>query len=188
MNVGTLLKVAVLGSSRQDEGTESGQRAYAAGKAIAEHGAVVLTGGCAGLPHAAACGARASGGLTIAVSPALNHASHVRDYGCPDDSAVILYTGMGTKGRNVVLVRSADACLFVGGGMGTLNEFTIAYDELAGDCVIAVLTGSGGLSDEFIGIAAKADRRSYAELLGGPDPEALVASMLEHLKNLRGRS
>jgi uncharacterized protein (TIGR00725 family) len=188
MDVETLLKVAVLGSSRQDKGTESGQKAYAAGRTLAEHGAVVLTGGCAGLPHAAACGARASGGLTLAISPALNHASHVRDYGCPDDGAVILYTGMGTKGRNVILVRSADACLFVGGGMGTLNEFTIAYDELAADCVIAVLTGSGGLSDDLVRIAGKTDRACNAMLLTGPDPAALVVAMLEHLKKLRARS
>ena len=50
------------------------------------------------------------------------------------------------KGRNVILVRSADIVVVIAGGMGTLNEFTIAVDE---GKLVGVLTGTGGVADEI---------------------------------------
>ena len=135
-----ILKVAVLGSASAPEDSPAGISAFRLGGLIADRGAAVLTGGCTGLPHAAVLGARRAKGLTVAVSPAMNPDEHRGRYGYPLDSELIMFTGMGTKGRNVVLVRSADACIFVGGGMGTLNEFTIAFDELESSCAIGVLT------------------------------------------------
>jgi predicted Rossmann-fold nucleotide-binding protein len=49
----------------------------------------------------------------------------------------------------VVLVRSCDIVIFLSGSIGSLNEFTIAYDE---GKVIGCLTGTGGVADEVEGI------------------------------------
>ena len=69
-----------------------------------------------------------------------------------------MFTGFGYKGRNVVLVRSVDIVLVVAGGMGTLNEFTIAVDE---GKVVGVLTGTGGIADEVEGLLPHAKRADH---------------------------
>jgi uncharacterized protein (TIGR00725 family) len=81
---------------------------------------------------------------------------------------------MGKKGRNIILVRSADICVFVGGAMGTLNEFTIAYDELDEGDVIAVLRDSGGLSDTYDLIMERAGKPTKAHVVFHSHPEKLV--------------
>ncbi len=133
------------------------------------------------MPHAAVQGAASLGGFTLAVSPAPNEEEHIAAYGYPTDAGAIVCTGMGTKGRNVVLVRSADACLFLGGGMGTLNEFTIAFTELGPKCAIGILTGTGGFSDEYMRLASKAEQTTAALLFEESDPDALVERAWKHL-------
>ncbi|MDQ7785521.1 MAG: hypothetical protein RDU20_21745 [Desulfomonilaceae bacterium] len=182
MNNERRFKIAVLGSASDSEYSESGEKAQRIGRAVAAYRGVLLTGGCPGLPHAAAMGASAAGGLTVAVSPAMDRTGHVTEYLYPQDSDVIMYTGMGRKGRNVILVRSADAGIFVSGGMGTLNEFTIAVDELGPDCAIGVLAGSGGLSDEFPDLVARVGKPTRALLIVDGNPETLVQKLFAHLR------
>ncbi len=176
-----LYKVAVLGSAKVVEGSQIGERAFQVGQAIARHRGVLLTGGCPGLPLAAVRGARSLGGLTIGISPALNRDEHAHAYAYPLDSDVCIFTGMGTKGRNVVLVRSADACVFIGGGMGTLNEFTIAFDDLGPKNALGILSGSEGLSEEFPRLAASVVGPDHALLVKEPDPERLVQRLFDHI-------
>ncbi|MBI5571579.1 MAG: LOG family protein [Desulfomonile tiedjei] len=175
------VKVAVLGSSSVAEDSPVGCKAFEIGKLVADRGAVLLTGGCPGLPHAAVQGARSAGGLTVAVSPAMNRKEHAQLYCYPHDSQVVLFTGMGTKGRNVILVRSADACVFIGGGMGTLNEFTIAMADLGTRAAIGVLTGTGGLSDELPRLVSLTDQSPQAFLLTDSDPRRLLQAVFDHL-------
>ena len=132
------LNVAILGSATVSEHDPESLKAFQVGKRVAELGGTVLTGACLGLPYSASKGARSVGGITVGVSPAINRQDHNSLYYCHFESDVTMFTGMGKKGRNVVLVRSADIALFLGGGMGTLNEFTIAYDELGENSVIGV--------------------------------------------------
>jgi len=178
-----IFKIAVLGSSSVSRDSDDGRRAYSIGRLIATEGYVLLTGGCTGLPHAAVDGAISAGGLTVAVSPAKNRKEHDEVYGYPLDSFVTLFTGMGTKGRNVVLIRSADACVFVGGGMGTLNEFTIAFADLGSSGAIGVLAGSGGLSDEIPKLVSLEQREPRARFLVDSDPEALLDKIFLHLRD-----
>lgn len=171
----------MLGSAGVDEQSPNGQKAFLIGQLIAERQSVLLTGGCSGLPHAAVLGAHSRGGITVAVSPAMNVAEHRTRHGYPDDSRIIMFTGMGTKGRNVILVRSADACIFAGGGMGTLNEFTIAFDELGAGCCIGILSRSDGFSDEFSRLAESVTRGSAAFLVEEHDPTLLVRRVFDRL-------
>jgi uncharacterized protein (TIGR00725 family) len=174
-------KVAVLGSANVPEDSTQGRRAFAIGREVASRNGIILTGGCGGLPHAAAMGAKAVAGLSVAVSPAMNREEHQAAYCYPSDSDIILFTGMGRKGRNVILVRSADAAVFIGGGMGTLNEFTIAFDELGSGCGIGILAHSDGLSDELARLATLVGRSPAAFLTVEPDPEKLVETLFSHL-------
>ena len=94
--------------------------------------------------------------MVIGVSPAEILHDHIHKYKFPIDVYdIIFYTGFGFKGRNVVNVSNADAIIVVSGHVGTLNEFTIAYDE---GMVIGIMQGSGGIADairDIIKIASK---------------------------------
>ncbi len=179
-----LVKIAVLGSGSTSEDSPAGRKAFRIGELVASKAAVLLTGGCGGLPHAAVRGAHTAGGLSVAVSPAMNGPAHVGYYHYPLDSRIMIFTGMGRKGRNVILIRSADACVFLGGGMGTLNEFTIAFDELGSECAIGVLTHSGGLSDELDRIVSLVGSSCAASLILESDPERLVERLFAHIQSL----
>lgn len=168
------LKIAVLGSAREPENSEISKKAFKLGQEIGRQEGIVLTGGCPGVPHMASLGAKAVGGLTLAVSPALNRTEHLDRYCYPADSDIIIFTGMGNKGRNVILVRSADVAIFLGGGIGTLNEFTIAFDDFTHENVIGFLSGSGRLSDFFDEIVAKSGRTPGMAFFTEDDPVLLV--------------
>src|SRR5207237_1493907 len=101
--------------------------------------------------------------LHIGISPAHDEREHVERYALPTDACdAIVYTGFGLKGRNVVLVRSCDVVLFIAGSIGSLNEFTIAYDE---GKVIGCLTGTGGVADEAQQIVARLQKQTKARIV-----------------------
>jgi uncharacterized protein (TIGR00725 family) len=146
-------------------------------RVIAETGCILITGATTGFPDLVSRAARSAGGITIGISPAQSKEEHVSRYSLPDDGAdVIIYTGFGLKGRNVINVRSSDIVVIVGGGIGTLNEFTIAFDE---GKVIGVLEGSGGAADRIKEIAALSGRRVASQLVFDSNPEALIDACLE---------
>lgn len=149
------------------------------GRTIAEHGCSLITGATTGFPDLISRAARSVGGITIGISPAPSRDEHVSRYSLPADGAdVIIYTGFGLKGRNLINVRSSDIVVIVGGGIGTLNEFTIAFDE---GKVIGILEGSGGVADRIKEIAALSERCVASELVFNSNPEALIDACLEVL-------
>jgi uncharacterized protein (TIGR00725 family) len=93
--------------------------AEAVGAAIARAGAVLLCGGLGGVMEAAARGAAQQGGLTMGILPGANADAANAWIALP------LPTGMG-EGRNVLVVRFADAVIAVGGEWGTLSEIALA--------------------------------------------------------------
>ena len=127
----------------------SPQVAYLAretGRLIAGQGAILITGATTGLPFYAAHGANEANGQVIGFSPAIDLAEHER-MGLPlQYHDMIIYTGLGSHGRNLLNVRASDALVFIGGSMGALNEFTIAYDE---NKIIGILEGSGGFCNHM---------------------------------------
>ncbi|MGC8603737.1 MAG: hypothetical protein ACP5VS_08630 [Desulfomonilaceae bacterium] len=175
------LKIAVLGSAREPEGSENSAKAFQLGQEIGKRGGILLTGGCPGLPHMAGLGAQSTGGSVLAVSPAKNRSEHLKFYCYPVDSDIIVFTGMGNKGRNVVLIRSADIAIFLGGGIGTLNEFTIAFDDFTPEKAIGILTGTGLLSDSFTDIVTKSGRIPTMAFFTGNDPTWLVEKAFQGL-------
>ena len=89
------------------------------GRAIAEAGAVLLCGGLGGVMEAASRGAALEGGLVIGLLPGFEARDANRWVGVP------IVTGMD-QARNVILVRSCDAVIAVGGRYGTLSEIALA--------------------------------------------------------------
>ena len=104
--------------------------AFELGKAIAEQDVLLITGACPGYPFEAARGAASQGGLVIGISPGLSLWEHVNKYHSPTEHHdVLIFTGSGLMGREVVNIRSSDMVVIIGGKSGTLGEFAIAYDE-----------------------------------------------------------
>ena len=175
--------VGVMGSAQEglNHGISESLKSLAIvlGQTIAEHGCTLVTGATTGVPDLISRAARSAGAITIGVSPAQSREEHISRYSLPDDGAdVIVYTGFGLKGRNVINVRSSDIVVIVGGGIGTLNEFTIAFDE---GKVIGILEGTGGVADRMKEIAALSSRSVASELVFDSDPKALIETCLQVL-------
>ena len=174
--------VGVMGASANDafsaaEAHRVQALAEGLGAAIARAGCILITGATTGLPDLVAQACRNNGGFALGVSPAENRNEHVGRSGLPDDGAdVIIYTGFGYKGRNVINVRSADIVLIIGGATGTLNEFTIAYDE---GKIIGVLEGSGGVADHLNEIIEFCKKPSAGVVFLDRDPVKLVTRCVD---------
>lgn len=152
--------------------------AEALGAAVASAGCILVTGATTGLPDLVAKAFRQSGGFALGISPAIDRREH-QGFGMPEDGAdVIVYTGFGYKGRNVINVRSSDIVIVVGGATGTLNEFTIAYDE---GKIIGVLEGSGGIADHVREIIEFCNKPAHGRVIFDKNPERLVQKCLEAL-------
>ena len=172
------IKIGVMGSAETERPTSNELRrsAVALGQAVASRNAILLTGGTTGLVYIVGKAARDAGAFHVGVSPGSSETEHIERYQLPTDACdLLIYTGFGLKGRNVVLVRSCDIVLFIGGAMGSLNEFTIAHDE---DKVIGCLTGTGGVADEVDYLLEKFSKRTGACVLKHDDPILLIDECL----------
>ena len=119
--------IAVIGGRRV--GDELLSEAEEVGRLIAESGAVLICGGLQGVMEAAARGAKTAGGVTVGILPQ----DHARDANRYID--IPIATGFG-MGRNVIIARTADALIAVGGQYGTLSE--IAFGLQLGKPVVGV--------------------------------------------------
>jgi hypothetical protein len=68
--------------------------------------------------------------------------------------------------------------IVLGGATGTLNEFTIAYDE---GKIIGILEGSGGVADHVKEIIQFCQKPTRGLVVFDKDPEKLVERCLEAL-------
>ena len=68
--------------------------------------------------------------------------------------------------------------------MGTLNEFTIAFEDQK---PIGILVQTGGAADEIKGIIEKA-HRGKGKVVFDPDPKKLVEKVVELIKKEKIRS
>src|SRR3990170_7207909 len=92
------------------------QKAYRLGEAIAERDAILITGGCPGLPYEAVRGAKAKGALVVGISPGLSIEEHKNKYASPVEGFdVLIYTGSGLMGREITNIRSCDIVVIAGG-------------------------------------------------------------------------
>lgn len=172
-------KICVSGAAAGSVVKESAGKAYEIGRQIALQGAILLTGATTGLPHEAARGNFEHGGLCIGFSPAASPLAHVKSYRLPTDfHDVIVYTGFDYAGRNLLLTRAADAVIVVGGRMGTLNEFTIAFEDKK---MIGVLADSGGISNEIPHLLHTAKKELRSHIIFDTDPTRLVTKVMAEL-------
>ncbi len=173
-------KICVSGAAETEHcGQSALEMAREMGKEIVRHNGVVLTGATIGIPYFAARGAKEAGGISIGLSPASTEKAHVRTYHLPTDFFdLIIYTGFDYSGRNLLLTRSADAVVLICGRMGTLNEFTIAFED---NKPIGILEGTGGTADMIKEIVKKS-HRGPGKIVYDADPKNLLEKLLKLIK------
>ncbi|MDO8473929.1 MAG: hypothetical protein Q7S62_00010 [bacterium] len=149
------------------------------GRQVIKQGAILLTGATTGMPYWAAVGANEENGISIGFSPAGTEKEHVKVYRLPTDMFdVIVYTGFGYAGRNLLLTRASDAVIIICGRMGTLNEFTVAFEDKK---PLGVLEGSGGTADK-IDYLLKGGYRGKKKVIASRYPDVLVREIIKMIK------
>ena len=176
------MRIGVFGSAsgwlmRNEKAVEAAREI---GRQIAKNNCILINGACPGLPDEAAMGAKEQGGGTFGVSPAISVCSHLQKYKSPiEHYDGFLFTGLGLMVRDIINVRSSNACIILPGGTGTLNEFTVAYDE---GKPIGVLTGFDGCADYIDKILEYCHREVTDRMVFSNDPVELVEKLIEITK------
>jgi len=159
-------------SGPQAEDAVAIQKAREMGGEIARRGHILINGACPGIPDEAAVAAKKGGGTVIGISPAFSEYEHVNEYQSPNHHDILIFTGQGFMERDIINIRSCDAVVIIAGGIGTLNEFTIAYDE---GRPIGILTNSGGISNSIPHIVEEiCERKIPPNMVFDDDPKTLL--------------
>lgn len=174
------LKICVSGAAETGHcGVDALDKAKELGREIARQGAVLVMGATTGFPLWVAMGAKEAGGVCIGFSPAGNEREHVEGYKLPlDYMDLIIYTGFGYSGRDLLLTRSADAVICGCGRVGTIHEFTIAFDD---GKPIGIYEGPWEMGDELKEIVTKSHRIND-KIVSGTDPKKMVEDIIKLIK------
>ncbi len=176
------MRIGVMGSASGHimRNHDSVEGAREIGRQIAKNGCILVNGACPGLPDEAAKFCKKNGGQTFGVSPAISVCSHIQKYKSPiDHYDSFLFTGLGLMMRDIINIRSSNGVIILPGGTGTLNEFTVAYDE---GKPIGVLTGHDGVADHIEEILEFCNRKKTDRMVFSSDPKELVDKLIKLVK------
>ena len=173
-------KIAVSGSAKTEICPKCADGlAKELGREIVKQNCVLITGATIGLPYFSAVGAKEAKGVSIGFSPAASEKSHRKVYNLPvDNFDVIVYTGFDYSGRNLLMTRASDGVIIICGRMGTLNEFSVAFENKK---PIGILEGSGGMADK-IRMIIKGPLKGKERIIYDTDPQRLVKRLIELIK------
>jgi uncharacterized protein (TIGR00725 family) len=172
-----VVKIAVSGAAETGYcGLDAYEKAKEIGREIAKQGGIIVTGATTGFPMYAAMGAKDECGFSIGFSPAANEREHSEVYKLPlDFMDVVVYTGFGYAGRDLLLIRSSDAVVIGCGRIGTINEFAVAFEDRR---PIGVLEGSWE-TDTLLKKIIEEAHRPNQKIIFDSDPKALVERLIE---------
>ena len=171
------------GSFLNQEACEIGKHL---GKEIVDQGAIIVTGASTGFPYWSAMGAKQAGGLSIGFSPAVSPKEHTEVYRLPlDYMDIISFTGFGYPGRDLIFTRSCDAIIIGPGRIGTIHEFSIAYED---GKPLGILQSDGWQTDELLQLIIEKSHRQNPYIVFEKDPKVLVRTMMDMIRQQRGES
>lgn len=173
---GLQIRIGAMGSAAEQLEQPVVRLCKRLGRAIAQSGCCLLTGACPGMPHQTVLGAKERGGHVIGISPAVSLREHVEVFDSPHcEYDVLIFTGLGLMGRELINIRSSDIVAVIGGRSGTLGEFAIAFEE---GKLIGVLTGTGGITAALPKMEKNLGKKTGAEVIYDDRPERLVRRLL----------
>lgn len=115
--MGSSMRIAVVGE--RDASKTAIELAREVGAELARRKAILICGGMASVMEAASQGCSENGGIVIGILPTAD----ARD--ANPFVTVPIVTAMD-EGRNIIVVRSAQALIAIGGSYGTLSEIAFA--------------------------------------------------------------
>jgi len=173
-------KIAVSGAARVSHCCkEIEEISKEVGREIARQKCILVTGATTGVPYFSALGCKETGGFNVGFSPATSEAAHLKTYKLPiEPFDVMIYTGADYVGRNVIMTKSVDGIIIICGRMGTLHEFSTAFEIQK---PIAVLEGTGGTADKIRKIAT-GPFRGVKKIIYEKSPKTLVKKLIALIK------
>ncbi len=179
------IKIGISGAAETGHcGLDALDKAKELGAEVVRQGGILITGATTGFPLWASMGAKAAHGIVIGLSPASNPQEHIETYRLPlDYTDLIIYTGFGFSGRDLLFTRSCEGLLIGCGRIGTIHEFTIAYED---GKPIGVLEGPWTMADQIKDMVQKGNRSSE-RIIFDADPQKLVARLIEMIEADRAK-
>ncbi|MEN9582100.1 MAG: hypothetical protein RL641_54 [Candidatus Parcubacteria bacterium] len=170
------VKMGVSGAAETGHcGINALEKAKELGREIVRQGGIIVTGASTGFPLWSAMGAKEEKGISIGLSPAASEHEHVSSYRLPlDYMDLVVYTGFGYPGRDLLFTRTCDAVFIGCGRIGTIHEFTIAFED---GKPIGILEGEWEMDEEIRDILAKG-HRDNPKIVFDPDPKTLVTKVM----------
>ncbi len=165
------LQIAVFGSDGDHCNPKSVEIAKKVGEYIAKSGAVLLSGGGAGIMQAASQGAYENGGTVVGILPGADKQT-ANGY-----CSITIPTEIGFA-RGQILANSADAVVVVEGGIGTQMEVGEVYWR---QIPIVALPESGGIASEIAG--KYLDKRGLIRVNSAESPEEAVEKAIQLGRN-----
>lgn len=170
------IKIGVSGAAETGHcGLHALDMAKDLGREIVRQGGILVTGATTGFPLWACMGAKEEHGISIGLSPAQSEKDHVEGWRLPVDYMdLIIYTGFGFPGRDLLFTRSCDAIIIGCGRIGTIHEFTIAFED---DKPLGVLEGPWTMADQIKDMIAKSNRPA-GKVIFDSDPKKLIERLM----------
>lgn len=109
--------IGIIGESQASD--EEFSAAQEVGAEIARRGGIIVCGGLGGVMEAACRGAKSEHGLTVGIIPGFSR------YEANPYIDIPIVTGM-SHARNIIVVRTSNAIIAIGGRYGTLSEIAFA--------------------------------------------------------------
>jgi predicted Rossmann-fold nucleotide-binding protein len=144
------------------------------GKVIASSDCNLLVDTASPFGNLVSASHREHGGMSIGFSPAANKKEHIKSYKLPTDvTDIMIYSGFGFNGADIVMTRSADAAIIAGGTIEAVKQYALVHEE---GKPLGILESKYWDSQDMI--------KEVAKYVGGEDKIVFAKTASELVKNV----
>jgi predicted Rossmann-fold nucleotide-binding protein len=177
------IKLTVYGARHTDQhkSFDALEKAQLLGEKIAQHHCIATIPASTGFPFWVAKGVQSASGTVVSFSPAANEEEHIDVYDLPTKyTDITIYSGFGYAGSDLLLARSSDAIIFGYGGVETIHEFWVAFQE---DKPIGILKGDWDTDEVLYSILKDNEEFDHSRVVFDEDPNRLIEQLIKMVKD-----